>query len=69
MREHLQRRRQMDDVVTLKEAESRNRGIEIEAGRKSCAERQTKCLQRIHNLQWYSAGEDSVTAQTRLPLR
>ena len=49
MREDLQRGGQMDDVLALKKTESRDRGVEIEAGRKAGTERQTEGLQRVHN--------------------
>ena len=57
MREHLQRRRQMDDAEALKKAEGRDGRVEIQAGRKSGAKRETESLQRVHNLHVNSARE------------
>jgi len=57
MREDLQRSGQMDDAVTLKKAQRRDGGVQIQAGGKSGAERETEGLQRVHNLHVNSAGE------------
>ena len=40
--------RKMDDVEAFEEAECRDGGVKIEAGRKTCAERERDDLERVH---------------------
>ena len=55
MREHLHGTRQMDNAKALQKAESRDRGVEIQTGRESGAEREAEGLQWVHNLHVSSA--------------
>ncbi len=50
MGKHLQGSRQMDHAKSLEKPECRNGRIQIEAGRKSSAEREAECFDRIHEL-------------------
>ena len=49
MGEALQARRQVEDAEALEKAESRDGGVEIEAGRESGAEREAESFDRIHS--------------------
>src|ERR1700733_6706196 len=49
MRENLKRKGQMNHPEALKETESSNRGVEIQAGRESRAERKAESFDRIHD--------------------